>query len=81
MTEEQLKTLADLVLTNDSRLTHLVSLYQQLVESFLPLLPEKESTILLVHQLEQLSGAVQASVAARKQARIYFGLPDEGDAA
>jgi hypothetical protein len=81
MTEEQLKTLAEMVLVNDSRLTHIVALYQQLVEDVLPLLPEKENAIRLRSELEQLSALVRDADAARPQIRTYFGLPDENDVA
>jgi hypothetical protein len=77
MTEEQLRTLAELVLVNDARLTKITAFLMTLTDDLLAVLPPDYDSIALIHHKEQLAALVQQSEASMDEARKYFGLPPE----
>jgi hypothetical protein len=78
MTDEQLKTLAELVLITDERLTVLESRLNNWIEISLSLFPKDsaaaQSAGLLISGFEQSEALERDAKAAREQTREFFGL-------
>lgn len=72
MNEEKIKTLAELVLVQNSTIKSLVQINVGMIES----LPSTQKNISLIHDLEQLSALCVESENSVADARRYFGLPE-----
>ena len=78
MTDEQLKTLAELILINEERLTALESRLNLWREISLSLFPKDsaaaQSAGLLISGFEQSEALARDAKIAREQTRKFFGL-------
>lgn len=75
MTDEQIKWLAELTITQGELITALIGAYQHLHERVAPLLPPDEDAVNIAHRFEQLEALAELQPDAAAQARKYFGLP------
>jgi hypothetical protein len=76
MTEDEMKKIASMTLTNASILGRLASSFVILTEKVLPLIndDEKQSVIGLLHELEQLEAVTSALQPDLERARKELGL-------
>lgn len=78
MTDEQLKSLAELVLVNNARITALSEFVNKWAEISLPLFPAEspvsKRALALLSSFEQQEASAKQSEAAMGDARKFFGL-------
>jgi hypothetical protein len=74
MTDQQLKLLASMTLTNSSIIALQGSVFASLVKQVLPLLPQQEQALALLSELEQLQALAADLQPSLDQAREELGL-------
>lgn len=75
MTDEQLKTLAELVLLNDARICNLQEYARGIHKLCLERFGEHDHLLKSLHGFDNLAALEELAVVERAKAREYFGLP------
>lgn len=77
MTDRQLKELAEIALTTDSRLSLLITCFQALAEKMEKMQPPDQQSLSLIQAFEQMEALQEESKQKRAAFRMELGLPPE----
>jgi hypothetical protein len=75
MNDKQLKTLAEIALSNNALVHGMIVSLHAMHQRLIPLLPQDENHLENIHHFEQVEALSEQAAAERERLRSYFGLP------